>query len=94
MNDWLKSWLGPLLLILGAVLCGLWWIGVFTEVRTTSLTIERKNLPDTTILVAPVYTKYSVVNGDTMYIFYDKKKNPVVKYSTEKKETIILKPIK
>lgn len=83
MASWLKSWIGPLLLILFAALCGMWWIFLFTETKTVPVTISRKNLPDTIYYVVPSYTKYFLhENGDTTYLFYDINKKVVLKYPT------------
>lgn len=85
-NNWLKSWLGPLVLILVAVLCGMWWMFIFYEVKTVPVIVSRENLPDTTFHVVPSYTKYFLhENGkDTTYLFYDINKKVVLKYSTNK----------
>lgn len=87
MSNWFKSWLGPLSLILVAMLCGIWWMFIFYEVKTVELKVSRKNLPDTTFLIVPSHTKYFVDQGDTTYIFYDKDENAVLEYSQKDNDT-------
>lgn len=77
----LKNWAGPLSLILLSIIFCVWWYFIYSENEIAKLTVKRNNLPDTTYIVVPSYTRYFVdLEGDTTFYFYDRKKKLVYTY--------------